>query len=126
MIMQKLGGAGYLFGEVREMGWRHYYLVALAVKVPLAFWLIMAVRSALARRIPSAGRDWFLPAAAVAFVAIASLASTRNLGVRYLLPVAPLAIVWISGLAQGGRWARRLAWGGLAAQRARGRVDPSL
>src|SRR4029079_14018657 len=46
----------------------------------------------------------------------ASLGSTRNLGVRYMLPVAPLAIVWISALAEGKKWASRLAWGGLAAQ----------
>ena len=64
--MQKSGAPSYLFGEIRETGWRHYYLVTLAVKVPLAFWLILALRAALARRIPSAGRDWALPAAAVA------------------------------------------------------------
>jgi hypothetical protein len=115
-IMQKSGGPSYLFGDVRGTGWRYYYLVALAVKVPLAFWLIIGLRTALARRIPSAGRDWALPVAAVAFLAIASLGSTRNLGVRYMLPIAPLAIVWISGLADGKNWASRLAWGGLAAQ----------
>ena len=109
-VMQKSGGAAYLFGEVREMGWRHYYLVALAVKVPLAFWLVMAGRAALRRRIPSADRDWVLPVAAAAFLLIASLGSTRNLGVRYVLPIAPLAIVWISGLAEAGRG--RAGWPG--------------
>ena len=49
-------------------------------------------------------------------MAIASLGSTRNLGIRYLLPIAPLAIVWISGLAEANTWARRLAWIGVAAQ----------
>jgi 4-amino-4-deoxy-L-arabinose transferase-like glycosyltransferase len=115
-ILQKGGTPSYLFGETRATGWRHYYLVALAVKVPLTFWLVMALRSSLGRRIPTAGRAWMLPAAALAFVAIASLGSTRNLGYRYLLPIAPLAIVWISGLAEGPSWARRLAWCGLAAQ----------
>jgi hypothetical protein len=76
----------------------------------------MALRVAVARRIPSAGRFWALPAAAVAFLVIASLGSTRNLGIRYLLPIAPLAIVWISGLAACTPWVRRAAWGGLAAQ----------
>jgi hypothetical protein len=115
-IMQRSGAPSYLFGEIRETGWRHYYLVTLAVKVPLVVWLIMALRAALARRIPSARRDWALPAAAVAFLLIASLGSTRNLGIRYLLPIAPLAIVWISGLAAGTPWVQRAAWGGLAAQ----------
>jgi hypothetical protein len=115
-LHQRSGAPGYLFGEVRETGWGHYYLVTLAVKVPLAFWLILAARAALARRIPSAGRDWVLPACAVAFLVIASLGSTRNLGIRYLLPIAPMAIVWISGLAATNAWGRRLAWCGLAAQ----------
>jgi hypothetical protein len=52
----------------------------------------------------------------MAFVAIASLGSSRNFGVRYLLPVSPLAIVWISAMAEGMPWMRRLAWAGLAAQ----------
>jgi Dolichyl-phosphate-mannose-protein mannosyltransferase len=115
-ILQKKGTASYLFGETRGTGWRYYYLVTLAVKVPLTFWLVMAMRSALGGRIPTAGRAWMLPVAALTFVAIASLGSTRNLGYRYLLPIAPLAIVWIAGLAEGPSWVRRLAWCGLAAQ----------
>jgi 4-amino-4-deoxy-L-arabinose transferase-like glycosyltransferase len=116
LLMQRGGAPAYLFGAIRESGWVHYYLVALAVKVPLMFWLVMAARAALARRLPSAGQDWVLPVAAVAFVVIASIGSTRNLGVRYMLPAAPLAIVWISAMAEGRRWSRRLAWAGLAAQ----------
>jgi hypothetical protein len=115
-ILQRGGTPSYLFGQTAATGWRHYYLVTLAVKVPLTFWLVVALRSTLGRRIPSPGRAWMLPAAALAFLAIASLGSTRNLGYRYLLPIAPLAIVWISGLAEGPSWARRLAWCGLAGQ----------
>ena len=54
------------------------------------------------------------PLAIAAFLAIAMFASKRNYGVRYLLPMAPLAIVWISALAE-----RR---GDLAVDR-RGRAD---
>jgi hypothetical protein len=116
--MQRSGAPSYLFGELRQTGWSYYYLVALAVKVPLTFWLITAARGALAsaRRIPSAAKDWVLPVTIGAFLALASLGSSRNLGVRYVLPVAPLAVVWISALAAGGKWARRLAWAGLAGQ----------
>jgi hypothetical protein len=116
VTLQRSGAPGYLLGELRETGWWYYFLVALAVKVPLTFWLVLATRAAVARRIPSSGRDWVLPVAMVAFLVIASLASTRNLGFRYLLPIAPLAIVWISGLAEGPRWSRRMAFAGLAAQ----------
>ena len=114
--LQRSGAPSYLFGEVRNTGWSYYYLVALAVKVPLTFWLVAAVRGTMVRRIPTSGRDWILPAIAAAFVAVASVGSSRNMGIRYLLPMAPLAIVWISALAEGNRWSRRLIWGGLAAQ----------
>jgi hypothetical protein len=39
------------------------------------------------------------------FLVAAMAGSKRNYGVRYLLPMAPLAIVWVSGLAE-----RRGAW----------------
>ena len=47
---QMAGGPSYLLGERRMTGWRSYYLVALAVKVPLTFWCLLAGRLALARR----------------------------------------------------------------------------
>ncbi len=115
-IQQKQGAPSYLFGEVRSTGWRYYYLVALAVKVPVSFWLILALRFSVNGRLPMVGRDWMLPALAVMFVAMASLGSSRNFGVRYLLPVAPLAIIWISALAEGPPRLRRLVWAGLVFQ----------
>jgi 4-amino-4-deoxy-L-arabinose transferase-like glycosyltransferase len=114
--LQRSGAPSYLFGERRETGWSYYYLVALAVKVPISFWLILLARACWPRRIASAGRDWILPVTFLAFLAIASLGSSRNFGLRYLLPVAPPAIVWISGLAEGSRWSRRLVWAGLLGQ----------
>jgi hypothetical protein len=50
------------------------------------------------------------------FLAVTAAGSSRNYGLRYVLPLAPLAIVWVSGLAEGGRWARRLAAIGLVGQ----------
>jgi hypothetical protein len=123
---QRNGGPSYLLGERRLTGWWYYYPVALAVKVPLGCWLLIAVRSVLFlfERVSSpnpslsseegeeskagANVDWFLPLAIGAFLAIAMLGSRRNYGVRYLLPMAPLAIVWVSALAE-----RRGIWRGL-------------
>lgn len=116
LLRQREGGPSYLLGERRQKGWRHYYFVALAVKVPLTFWLLAAGRWLLRRRIASKGSAVMLPAVAVLFLAIAAAGSSRNYGVRYLLPLAPLAIVWVSGLAEGGRGARVLAAIGLLAQ----------
>ena len=99
---QASGGPGYLLGERRVGGWRYYYLVAAAVKVPLAFWLLAACRLRLdgARACLARLPDRMLLQAAILFMAVASLGSSRNYGVRYLLPMAPLAIVWLSRLAR--------------------------
>jgi Dolichyl-phosphate-mannose-protein mannosyltransferase len=196
MRHQRNGGPSYLFGATRMHGWWYYYFVALAVKVPLTFWLLVAFRagsvadggavlpkpSRLSRPLdagnpsplsPSSGRgvggegsappqaprdggsgerapltpvpsprprgeggpidrldpepgasapprirrhDAMLPLILAAFLAITALGSSRNYGVRYLLPLAPVAIVWVSALAEGGAWPRRIAWVGLAGQ----------
>ena len=67
---QMSGGPSYLMGERRLTGWRHYYLVALAVKVPLTFWLLLAGRAAMAARgegdDKSPPRDVLLPLVMVA------------------------------------------------------------
>ena len=52
MHHQASGGPSYLFGERRMTGWWYYYLVAVAVKVPLAFWLLVTARLAF-----SVGRE---------------------------------------------------------------------
>ena len=113
---QRSGGPSYLLGERRLTGWWYYYLVALAVKVPLSFWLLASSRFAQGRREGSSRGDLLIPTAIGSFLVITALGSTRNYGVRYLLPLAPMAIAWVSGLAEGPRWARRAAWVGLAGQ----------
>jgi 4-amino-4-deoxy-L-arabinose transferase-like glycosyltransferase len=119
MQHQKSGGPSYLLGERRMRGWWYYYLVALAVKVPLSFWVLLGARGALARGSDSdAGesRAWFLPLMIAAFLAVTAAGSARNYGVRYLLPLAPLAVVWVSSLAERRHWLRGLAWAGVAGQ----------
>jgi hypothetical protein len=116
LIHQHNGGSSYLFGQRRQHGWWYYYFVALAVKVPISFWLLVGARVVLGRRIRAAGRAGMLPAIMALFLAVTALGSSRNYGLRYLLPLAPLAIVWVSGLAEGGRWARRIAVAGLLGQ----------
>ncbi len=98
---QMTGGSSYLLGERRMTGWRSYYFITLAVKLPLTFWLLLAARTALAgRRKPQyQPRDLLLPLVIGLFLAITAVGSSRNYGLRYLLPLAPLAIVWISRLA---------------------------
>ena len=113
---QRSGGPSYLFGERRMTGWWSYYFVTLAVKTPLALWLLVAGRVALGRRVISSGRAGMLPLIVVIFLAITAAGSSRNYGIRYLLPLAPLVVVWVSGLAEAGTWGRRVAAIGLVGQ----------
>ena len=111
---QRNGGPSYLLGEVRKTGWTHYYLVAIAVKVPLAFWLIAVGRAWMGRRSPREDREWVLPVFIAAFLLLAMFGSKRNWGYRYVLPIETPAVVWASAMAGGGRWSRRVAALGVA------------
>jgi 4-amino-4-deoxy-L-arabinose transferase-like glycosyltransferase len=114
IVMQRGGGPSYLLGEVRQTGWTHYYLVALAVKVPLAFWLLAIARALIRSRSPRGEREWVLLVFIAAFLLLSMLGSKRNFGYRYVLPIEAPAIIWISALAGGGRWSRRIAALGIA------------
>ena len=76
---QMSGGSSYLLGERRMTGWRYYYFVALAVKVPLTFWLLLAARAALAWRRDKTGqpRDDLLPLAIGLFLAVTAIGSAQ-------------------------------------------------
>ncbi len=101
--LQRQGGSSYLLGQRRERGWWYYYLVTLVVKVPSTFFLLIAGRGWLAWRRRREDRDGMMPLAVTLFLAITAIASSRNYGIRYLLPMAPVAIVWVSALAEA-RW----------------------
>jgi Dolichyl-phosphate-mannose-protein mannosyltransferase len=104
MHHQASGGPSYLFGERRMTGWWYYYLIALAVKVPLAMWLLIAARLVFSQRstFKRAAEicNATLPLVVLLYVGITAVGSSRNYGVRYLLPLAPLAIVWISAVGE--------------------------
>jgi len=119
MHHQASGGASYLWGERRMKGWWSYYLVALGVKVPLVFWLLVAARLAFVRRgdpeCAARSHRNLLPLVFLLYLAITVAGSSRNYGVRYLLPLAPPAIVWVSALAESRAiWARAAVAAGLA------------
>ncbi len=92
-------------------GWWYYEFVCLAVKVPLAFWVLVLAR-VLCRKHNTTGDRLALTTILGALIVVA-LGSSRNYGYRYLLFLAPAAMVWLSALAEGGRWAQRVACLGL-------------
>jgi hypothetical protein len=117
MHHQVSGGPSYLWGQRRTNGWWYYYFVALAVKVPLGFWLLVLARSTLGRTSTRSYID-LLPIVFLLFLTITVTGSSRNYGIRYLLPLAPLAVVWVSALAQypTAAWARTAIAVGLLGQ----------
>jgi 4-amino-4-deoxy-L-arabinose transferase-like glycosyltransferase len=113
---QRSGGPSYLLGERRMSGWWYYYFVCLAVKVPLSFGVLVLGRMFLLRRRPPTVGDRLALVVIAGTLAIVAIGSSRNYGFRYILFLAPAAIVGISGLAAAGTWGRRIAGIGLAGQ----------
>ncbi len=108
----------YLDGTLRQTGWWYYYVLALAYKVPegtIALvglgLLILAFRG----RTPGAWVDELtLLSVPTTVLAVMSLATDINLGLRYVLPIFPYlftatgkVVPWAVGL--GSKFARRIA-----------------
>jgi len=89
-----VGHAAYLLGEYRKSGWWYFFPVALAVKAPIAFLLLVAIGIAWAGRF-----DWrrWTPAACALAMFAACLPARLNIGLRYLLPMFPLLAIVAGG-----------------------------
>ncbi len=85
----------YLFGQTSETGWWYYFPIALVLKTPLPM-LILFVAAFVRTLVKRTWRDdlVFLLPALLLFISL--LFSTNNLGYRYLLPILPLLIVYVS------------------------------
>jgi hypothetical protein len=115
LVMQR--GAGghttYFLGEISAAGWKNYFPIVYAIKVPLAFhiltvfsllyaaWLIKKPfwQNAFSRFV-----DWtknhFTELSLLLFIGIywaASLYANLNIGVRHLLPAFPFVFLLVSG-----------------------------
>src|SRR5262249_40316558 len=95
----------------RMRGWWYYYFVTLGVKVPLAFWALVATRAGLRGRVGAAGHGWVLPAIVGAFLAVTGAGGARKCGYRYQLPLAPLG-GWGGTAPGGGARSPWPGWGG--------------
>jgi hypothetical protein len=125
----RAGHKSYLLGEVRTTGWWYFFPVALAVKTPIAFLLLVAVGLAVTRaHLGQARRRLLEPAAIAGAILLICLPSRINIGLRHLLPIYPfLAItagVGAAALLRSGRgWmsglgAALIVWQVLAGVRA--------
>ncbi|MDA7979302.1 MAG: glycosyltransferase family 39 protein [Pirellulales bacterium] len=90
----------YLAGKFRYPGWWYYYLYALGVKVPLGFWVIgvITVVCCITRKtqIASWQDQLFLLLPAVVILSLVSSHTGINRHMRYVLPVFPFVLIWIS------------------------------
>jgi len=80
------GQASYLLGEVSNAGWWYYYPVALALKTPVAFLLLLGcgLRGWGRRR---RGTGFASPLIFAAGILLVGSFSQINIGVRHVLPV---------------------------------------
>lgn len=88
----------YLFGSWSSTGWVTYYLVALLFKSPLPFLGLLVVAGSCRRL--TEGREALVWVPLVVLLGAFSLLSRVEYGIRYVLPVLPLACIWAGRLAR--------------------------
>jgi 4-amino-4-deoxy-L-arabinose transferase-like glycosyltransferase len=87
----------YLNGELRRGGWWYYYFLALAYKVPEGTWLLVIMSGCVLVYVRRTKAEWSNEIAlatipAVILISISFLTDI-NLGLRYVLPIAPYAFI---------------------------------
>jgi hypothetical protein len=91
----------YLHGSFSTGGWWYYYVVAFLVKTTVPFLILILVR--LIQLIRDRATDWWpslflLLPGLVLFAAVSVFAAP--IGIRYVLPVFPLLMVYVSGVVR--------------------------
>jgi len=106
----RAGHKSYLLGEVRNTGWWYFFPVALAVKTPLPFLLLVGAGLVVAWRGASGveRRRQLEPAAIALAILLVCLPSRINIGVRHVLPMYPLLAI-VAGIGLAGLWRARRA-----------------
>ena len=100
----------YLNGELQRTGWWYYYLLALAYKVPEGTWLLVILSLASFRFVRRSRAEWAdevsLWTVPLVILFSMSFLTDINLGLRYVLAIAPYVFVatgklvpWTLGLS---------------------------
>ena len=118
MNHNRKGHPGFLLGERRWDGWRHYFLVASTVKIPLGAFALMALGiGSIAWNRPRWG-EWGLVVPAIGCLGLA-LATHINIGFRHFLPTYAFLILLASrSLSRAPRRAILAAWVAMGAMAA--------
>ena len=109
------GHPAYLLGQTSNFGWWYYFPVAIAVKTPLAFLVLLVAGLGICwknrRRVA-----YLLPIAFSIGVLLPSMAGHINIGVRHVLPIyLGFSIVAAIGLVSLIERAPSRKWAGTAA-----------
>jgi len=124
----------YLLGRIKRGGWWYFFLVAVAVKSPIPFLILVAVGLFALRDSLKEGR-WtaIVPAVCAAAVLLVTMPAKINYGVRHVLVIFPLFAI-VAGSGCSYLWHRRdghrkfvraalvamLLWQGISTLRASG------
>jgi 4-amino-4-deoxy-L-arabinose transferase-like glycosyltransferase len=105
-----LGYPVYLDGKLRRNGWWYYYFLALAYKVPEGTWLLVILSGVVLVTTKRTRADWSneiaLGTVPVVILVSISFFTDINLGLRYVLPIAPYAFIAAGKIAP---WLQRLS-----------------
>ena len=105
----RAGHKSYLLGEVRTTGWWYFFPVALAVKTPIPFLLLIGAGVVAAWRAGGTDRRRRLEPAAIALaILLVCLPSRINIGLRHVLPMYPFLAV-MAGMGVVSLWRARPA-----------------
>jgi len=124
------GMQSYLFGEWSERGWWYYYLVGLALKVPLGTWGLAILGATVSLRSIRRGDrkegsassvrsenpagmldQTILLAPALALIVLVSSQDGFSRHFRYVLPAFPFLFIWISRAALAPKGTPRILRG---------------
>jgi len=87
----------YLNGQLRRTGWWYYYLLTLVYKVPEGTWLLVGLSVAILAFVSRSRESWADEIAlwTVPLVVLVSMSffTDINLGLRYVLPIAPYVFI---------------------------------
>jgi hypothetical protein len=100
------GHPAFLLGESRESGWWYYFPVALSVKTPIAFLVLVAlgIFVSLAQR---ARHAFLLPLAFILGILLPAMRSQIDIGIRHIEPIyIGLSVIAALGLKQLLQWSR--------------------
>jgi len=99
------GHPSFLMGHYAVKGWWFYFPVAFAIKTPIPMLILLAASAYLSLRHRETGEYFLLVPMVLLFVA--SMFSSIDIGYRNILPVLPLAFVYVSKVTKwiAARWA---------------------